>query len=101
MTFAAAASQTYVSRTVPLPIQGRTFAVLGVLKDGLSILPLLGMGLIASVVGVEAVLTVAPLVLIALAFGIDHFVGRWRRPSPVDVIVGGDGGRRGRRRRQG
>ena len=100
LTFAAAASQTYVSRTVPLHIQGRTFAVLGVLKDGLSILPLLGMGLIASVVGVEAVLTVAPFVLIALAFGIDHLVGRWRRPSPVDVIVGGDGNPRRRRWRR-
>ncbi len=78
VTLAAVATQTYVSRIVPLPIQGRAFALLGVLKDGLAILPLLALGAVASVVGVAAVITVAPAFLLALAVGIDRLVSHWR-----------------------
>ena len=81
MTLAAIATQTYISRTVPLGIQGRVFALLGTAKDGLAIPPLLVLGALASVVGVRAVLTIAPLLLLALALGIDRLAGRWREPS--------------------
>jgi hypothetical protein len=37
VTLAVVATQTYISRTVPLMIQGRAFAMLGVLKDGFAI----------------------------------------------------------------
>ena len=82
VTLAAVATQTYVSRTVPLRIQGRAFALLGVLKDGLAIFPLLVLGAIASRVGVDAVVTVAPVFLLAIAFGLDRLVSRLRAPSP-------------------
>lgn len=82
ITYAGAATQTYVGRYVPLGIQGRTFAILGTLKDGLSIAPLLVLGSVAGLVGVDTVITIAPLVLIVLALGIDRFVGRYRPPRP-------------------
>ena len=81
VTLAAVATQTYISRTVPLRIQGRSFALLGVLKDGLAIFPLLVLGGLASAVGVATVITVAPVFLLALAIGLDRLVGRWRRPA--------------------
>jgi len=66
-TLAAAATQTYVGRYVPVPIHGRAFALLGVLKDGLSVVPLLGFGWAAGVFGIQPVLVVAPIALFALA----------------------------------
>ena len=81
MTLAAIATQTYISRTVPLSIQGRTFALLGTMKDGLAIPSLLALGALSSVVGVRWVLTVAPLLLLALALGVDRLAGRWRTPE--------------------
>ena len=84
VTLAAVATQTYVSRTVPLRIQGRAFALLGVLKDGLAIFPLLALGAVASRVGVDAVITVAPVFLLAIAVGLDRLVSRWRTPPPID-----------------
>ena len=78
VTLAAVATQTFVSRTVPLRMQGRAFALLGVLKDGLAILPLLALGAVASAVGVAAVITVAPAFLLALAVGLDRLVSYWR-----------------------
>ncbi len=88
MTLAATATQTYISRTVPLSIQGRTFALLGTMKDGLAIPSLLALGALASVVGVRWVLTIAPLLLLVLALGVDRLAGRWRAPEiaePADA----------------
>ena len=85
MTLAAAATQTYLSRFVPLNVQGRAFAMLGVMKDGLAIAPLLVLGAVAEVVGVAQVLSLAPAVLLALALGIDWLAGRWRGPGTPRV----------------
>ena len=79
VTLAAVSTQTYISRAVPLRIQGRAFAMLGVLKDGLAIIPLLTLGAVAGVIGVDAVITIAPLFLLALAVTLDQLVGRVRR----------------------
>lgn len=84
MTLAATATQTYISRTVPLGIQGRTFALLGTMKDGLAVPALLVLGFAADLTSVEAVVTVAPLVLIALALGVDRLSGRWREPATAE-----------------
>ena len=81
MTLAASATQTYISRTVPLGIQGRTFALLGTMKDGLAVPALLVLGFAADLTSVEAVVTVAPLVLILLALSVDRLSGRWREPA--------------------
>ena len=83
MTLAGAASQTFLGRNVPLRIQGRTSALLGTMKDGLAIPALLAIGAVAGMVGVRAVLTAAPLVLLVLAFGIARLAGRLRdAPAP-------------------
>ena len=89
MTIAYAASHTFLSRTVPLGVQGRAFAVVGVLRDGLAIPPLLVMGVLAGVFGVEAVLVAAPVLLLAVGLGIDHLAGRWREPQPENRLIGG------------
>ena len=83
VTLAAVATQTYVSRAVPLRIQGRAFALLGVLKDGLAIFPLLVLGAVASKVGVDTVITISPVFLLAIAVGLDRLVSRWRTPPEI------------------
>ena len=62
--------QTYINRRVPLAQQGRTFALQSTIKNGASILPLLALGAIASVIGVDKVLIVSPLLLVLLAYGL-------------------------------
>lgn len=69
-TLAAAATQTYVGRYVPPEIHGRAFALLGVLKDGLAVVPLLAFGWAAGVFGIRPVLVSAPLALFGLAAGV-------------------------------
>lgn len=82
ITLAAISVQTYIARRVPLELQGRTFALLGVLKDGLAIAALLTLGLAAEVIGVRAMITLSPLLLLGLAFAFDRFAGRWRQLGP-------------------
>ncbi len=81
LTLAAASTQTYVSKYVPPAIQGRTFALLGVLRDGLAGASLLLLGVIADAVGTATVLTVAPAVLVALAWAVAWLAGRVREPA--------------------
>ena len=66
-TLAAAATQTYVGRYTQAAIHGRAFALLGVLKDGLAVVPLLGFGWAAGEFGIRPVLVGAPVALFALA----------------------------------
>ncbi|MGE3961205.1 MAG: MFS transporter [Dehalococcoidia bacterium] len=82
-TLAAAATQTYVGRAVPAPIHGRAFALLGVLKDGLAVAPLLGFGWAAGVFGIRAVLVAAPVSLFLLAAAVAWRSSRvaLRRPA--------------------
>ena len=90
LTLAAASTQTYVSKYVPPTIQGRTFALLGVLKDGLAIASLLLLGVVSDAVGTATVLTFAPIVLVALAWGVTWLAGRFRDPDRIAVPgVGG------------
>ena len=78
MTLAAAATQTYIGRWVPSEVHGRTFALLGAMKDGLSIPVLLLMGAVAGWIGVANVLLLVPLVLLVTAFGLNRSLDRWR-----------------------
>ena len=82
ITLATAATQTYIGRYVPVRIHGRVFALLGVMRDGLAIGPLLGLGALAGVIGVRAVITLAPIALIAMAVSINWYASRWREPAP-------------------
>jgi MFS-type transporter involved in bile tolerance (Atg22 family) len=90
LTLAAASTQTYVSKYVPPAIQGRTFALLGVLKDGLAIVALLLLGLLSDAVGTATVLTFAPIALVVIAWGVTWLAGRFREPAHIEVPgVGG------------
>ena len=77
ITVAAAATQTYIGKYVPVPIHGRVFAILGALKDGLAIPPLLILGGIAAVTGVGLVITLAPLALLIVALGVARASRAW------------------------
>lgn len=81
MTLAAAATQTYIGKYVPVAIHGRVFALLGTLKDGLAVPQLIVLGAVASSLGVGTVLTVAPLLLLVLAYAMVEASALWRRPS--------------------
>jgi hypothetical protein len=81
ITLAAAATQTYIGRYVPAEIHGRVFALLGAMKDGMAIVPLLGLGALAGVVGVRAVITLAPAALLVLAYALQWYAARWRAPG--------------------
>ncbi|MCA9847711.1 MAG: MFS transporter [Dehalococcoidia bacterium] len=75
-TLAAAATQTYVGRYVPASIHGRAFALLGVLKDGLAVVPLIGFGWAAGVFGIRPVLVAAPVALFVLAAAVAWWSAR-------------------------
>jgi MFS family permease len=87
-TLAAAATQTYVGRNVPAAIHGRAFAVLGLLKDGLAVGPLLAFGYAASVVGIRPVLVSAPVALFALAAGVAWWSSSLARRRGADAERG-------------
>ena len=81
--------QTYINRRVPLAYQGRAFALQSSLKHAVTIVPLLSLGAAASEFGVEPVLLISPLVLLATAYGLVvlslRFGGR-HTPSRLDVL---------------
>ena len=93
--------QTFINRRVPLAHQGRMFALQSTVKNGVTIIPLVTMGIVASVVGVDTVLIASPLLLFALAFLLvrlsQHFGGHapsgrlevfesfWRDPAAPTV----------------
>jgi MFS family permease len=62
--------QTYLNRRVPLSYQGRAFALQSVLKNGTAIVPLLALGALAAVVGVDTVLIFSPILLVLAAFAL-------------------------------
>jgi hypothetical protein len=62
--------QTYLNRRVPLSYQGRAFALQSVLKNGTAIVPLLTLGGLASIIGVETVLIFSPIALVLAAFAL-------------------------------
>jgi MFS family permease len=61
------AANTFMNERVPLPMQGRVFALQGAIKNATAIVPLLALGALASLVGVGPVLIVAPLLILLLA----------------------------------
>ncbi len=70
VSLTATSVQTYINRRVPLAYQGRTFAMQSALRNGSAIFPLLLLGLAASQFGVESVLLVSPLLLLATAYAL-------------------------------
>ncbi len=86
LSLTTTAVQTYINRRVPLPYQGRTFAVQSTLKNGLAIIPLLTLGGAASVFGVDNVLIVSPFLLLAAAFALLRLSLRYSGHSDVRGI---------------
>ena len=81
--------QTYINRRVPLALQARTFALQSTLKNGTAILPLTVLGAAAGIFGVEAVLLVSPLILLAVAYGLillSTYFGGSARGGPLGVF---------------
>jgi hypothetical protein len=68
VTLTTTSVQTYINRRVPLAYQGRAFALQGMLKNGVTIVPLLALGAMASAFGVQRILIASPFVLIVLAY---------------------------------
>jgi len=87
MTLAAAATMTYIGKYVPSTVHGRIFALLGAMKDGLSIPVLLFMGGVAGVIGVENVLLISPLLLFALGIGTSMCLRRWRKSGESNAVI--------------
>lgn len=81
ITVATLAAQTYLNATVPEKLQGRVFSIYLVLRNGSAVLPLLMMGLIAEVTGVQPVTALAPFLLLALALYAARMHARWQRSS--------------------
>ncbi|HEX5938810.1 MAG TPA: MFS transporter [Dehalococcoidia bacterium] len=67
LTTVTAAVHTYLNRYVPEKLQGRMFALQSTLKNIVVIGPLLALGALATVVGVETVLLFAPVFLLVMA----------------------------------
>jgi len=68
VSLTATSVQTYINRRVPVSYQGRTFAMQNWLKNGSAIIPLLIAGAAATQFGVDSVLLVSPLLLLAVAY---------------------------------
>jgi MFS family permease len=76
------AANTYLNERVPLGMQGRVFALQGAIKNATAIIPLLALGALASLVGVQPVLIVTPLLIFILAlYGASKFHQLARRQS--------------------
>lgn len=82
ITAVTAAVQTYINRRVPEHLQGRAFALQSTLKNGLAIGPLLALGSLASLLGVDTMLLVAPLALLAIALVFVRLSYRWAGEDP-------------------
>jgi MFS-type transporter involved in bile tolerance (Atg22 family) len=82
ITIATLAAQTFLNATVPEQMQGRVFSIYLVLRNGSAVLPLLAMGLVAEVTGVQVVTALAPFLLLGLAIYAARLHSRWsQRPE--------------------
>ena len=89
MSLTTTSVQTYINRRVPLSYQGRAFAIQSTLKNGATIIPLLTLGAIASVIGVDTVLIFSPVALVGVAFGLialSSHLGHGTSPSRLEVL---------------
>jgi MFS family permease len=81
--------QTYINRRVPISYQGRAFALQSTLKNGAAIVPLLTLGALAGVLGVQTVLVFSPIVLLVVAVGLVELsiaLGGQAPASRLDVL---------------
>ena len=89
VSLTATSVQTYINRRVPIPLQGRTFALQGSLRNGASIIPLLVLGAASSHFGAGTVLLFSPLLLLAVGYSmvaISFRISGLRVPSRLQVM---------------
>jgi MFS family permease len=82
----ATSVQTYINRRVPLTLQGRTFAAQSSLRNATAIIALLTLGGAASRFGVETVLLVSPLLLLALGYAMIALSFRFSGLAPHSTL---------------
>jgi hypothetical protein len=70
VSLTATSVQTYINRRVPLAFQGRTFAIQSTLRNASAIIPLLLLGAAASEFGVDSVLLLSPVLLLATGYAL-------------------------------
>jgi hypothetical protein len=86
VSLTATSVQTYVNRRVPLAYQGRTFAMQSTLRNGSAVVPLLALGAAAAEFGVEPVLLVSPLFLLASGYALVAFSFRFSGFAPYSRL---------------
>jgi hypothetical protein len=82
-----AAVQTYVNRRVPPVAQGATFGVEEMLENLLTLFAVLLVGLVATLVGSQAVMIVAPAIILALIL---YFIRSSYRHGGADTSLRDD-----------
>lgn len=89
LTTVTAAVLNYLNRRVPHSHQARVFALQSAVRNGVSIGPMLGVGLLAAAAGLQAVLIAAPLLLLAAGLAVAGESFRWMfgEEGEVDSIV--------------
>jgi hypothetical protein len=74
--------QTYINRRVPVPLQGRTFALQSTLRNGAAILPLLTLAGAAAQFGTDRVLLASPFLLLVIGYALVYTSFRFARRDP-------------------
>lgn len=82
VSLATTSVQTYINRRVPIPLQGRTFAIQSSLRNGTAIVPLLALGAAASQFGAEKVLLASPFLLLVLGYVLVQMSFRFSERAP-------------------
>jgi MFS family permease len=86
-TVTGAAVQTYINRRVPPVAQGSTFGVEEVLENMLTLVVVLAVGAVATVVGAQAVMVVAPIMVLAIIL---YLIGYSYRRGGVSTSMRND-----------
>lgn len=81
-TLTVTAVQTFINVSVPDDSQGRIFALQSALKNSIAILPMLAVGTLATVIGIEPVLLGMPIVMLVLAVLLARLRIRVSLPPP-------------------
>lgn len=82
-------ANTFLHSQVPMAMHGRVFALQGAIKNATAIAPLLLLGGLASVVGVQPVLVIAPLLILFLALYGASQSARWAAQPPAAAATAG------------
>jgi hypothetical protein len=70
VSLSAISVQTYINKRVPMLQQGRVFGLQSVLANASALIPLLLVGVFAEQASIELVLIIAPLIVLAGAYGL-------------------------------